>query len=979
MPSYGNPPLLVGRDRELGALRQHLAAAVAGHGGLVLIGGEAGIGKTALAESLCREAAERDALVFVGRCYDLSETPPYGPWLELFARYQPEDGDPPLPDAFARRGTVGAVTTQAALFQQVLDFFMALTGERSVVVLLDDAHWMDAASLDLLRFVGRSLTPLRLLLLATYRVDELHRRHPLYHLLPILVRETSANRLALRPLGGEHLAILVRDRLALSAPDAARLVAYLDERGDGNPFFVGELMRALEDEGVLRGDGERWTLGDLAGAQVPPLLRQVIDGRLARLDEDNQRLLAIAAVIGQRVTFALWQTVSGSHEEALLACVEQATAAHLIVGTSDGAGIRFVHALIREALYEGIVPLRRRIVHRVVGEALVALPHPDPDAVAYHLQQAGDDRAVEWLVKAGDRAEAAYAYLTAADRLEAALTSLDGQSGDRTQQGWLMLRLALLRRFADPRRSVALLETAASFVSATEAPALAAYTTLILGLIRCFAGAIQRGVDSLRAGVQAISALSSTEVPSSLPPSLMVALDHDRSGIGMLVLWLGNSGRYTEALRLAEPLVTHIPSAAGGPRDDRPHGDIYGSLLLTYAALGFPERGLEMGMRAKKAYEAIENFLLAGGTAGVIVDGVLRWYFTDDRDLRHRLERETERAWIRGSNAQGERDPRYAHIVSYWIEGHWQAAREALEDVRARGLLNTGLRADQDLLGTIRRLQGDADLAWQVIAEVLPDGPASEPGNCRFPNIRRCLCLAGDLALDSGDLATAQQWIEAHDRWLTWSGAVLGQSEGEGLWARYYRQGGNASEARTHAAHALAHARAPRQPLALIAAQRLLGELDTEVGHYEDAAAHFDAALSLADACNAPYERALILLALAALHVATSDTAAAVTAIDEVRAICTPLAAKPTLARADALTACLATFPDAPAAYPDGISAREAEVLRLLATGSSNQEIADTLSISVRTVERHITNLYAKIGADGRADATAYALHHHIS
>src|SRR4051812_6726027 len=93
------PSALVGRERELATLRERLVSALAGHGSLVLIGGEAGIGKTALAETLCREAAERGALVLVGRCYDLTETPPYGPWVELLGQYHPADGDPPLPAA----------------------------------------------------------------------------------------------------------------------------------------------------------------------------------------------------------------------------------------------------------------------------------------------------------------------------------------------------------------------------------------------------------------------------------------------------------------------------------------------------------------------------------------------------------------------------------------------------------------------------------------------------------------------------------------------------------------------------------------------------------------------------------------------------------------------------------------------------------------------------------------------------------------
>src|SRR4051794_15215925 len=224
MATHVMPLPLVGRENELTILHDRLAATKDRGGGLVLIAGEAGIGKTALAETLCREAAERGALVLIGRCYDLTETPPYGPWVELFGHHRPADGDSPVPTAFARRGTIGAVTSQANLFQQVLDFLAMLAARRPVVLLLDDAHWMDAASLDLLRLLARSLAPLPLPLLVASRSDELTPRPPLGQLLPLLVHETSATRLPLRPLDEAAIRALVADRYRLTDPDADRLV-----------------------------------------------------------------------------------------------------------------------------------------------------------------------------------------------------------------------------------------------------------------------------------------------------------------------------------------------------------------------------------------------------------------------------------------------------------------------------------------------------------------------------------------------------------------------------------------------------------------------------------------------------------------------------------------------------------------------------------------------------------------------------------
>jgi hypothetical protein len=420
-------PRLVGRDRELATLRATLDAALAGQGSLVLIGGEAGIGKTALAEALLAEVAAQGAQILVGRCYDLSETPPYGPWAELFGALAGDRGISPLP---APLGDGPPAPDGAALFRRARLALASMTEHRPLALLLDDLHWADPASLDLLRSLARHAAALPLLLVATYRADELTRGHPLYTLLPVLVREAAARRVPLRPLDPAGVAALVRARYPLGAADAKRLVAYLERRAEGNPFFTGELLRALEDGDLLRPPGitgGTWALGDLARAGLPELVRQVIDGRAARLGEAARDLLAIAAILGQAVPLDRWAALAGVPEEALLPVSEAAGAARLAEATDDGTSIRFVHALVREALYAGIAPPRRRAWHRRTGELLATTlergghPSPEPDAVAYHFRQAGDARAVPWLGRSGARARALYAPQTAIDHLTRAL------------------------------------------------------------------------------------------------------------------------------------------------------------------------------------------------------------------------------------------------------------------------------------------------------------------------------------------------------------------------------------------------------------------------------------------------------------------------------------------------------------------------------------------------------------------------------
>jgi predicted ATPase len=176
--SQGPTAPLVGRGSERVVLREELATAVAGHGRLILIGGEAGIGKTTLANDLAAEAAQRGALVLIGHCYDLTNTPPYGPWLDLFGTISPQEPSLPVPIAFAGGRLQASIVDQAALFAEVREVFLRLTEIHPVLLVLEDLHWADPASIELLRSLAAHVTHQALLIVGTYRVDELTRQHP---------------------------------------------------------------------------------------------------------------------------------------------------------------------------------------------------------------------------------------------------------------------------------------------------------------------------------------------------------------------------------------------------------------------------------------------------------------------------------------------------------------------------------------------------------------------------------------------------------------------------------------------------------------------------------------------------------------------------------------------------------------------------------------------------------------------------------
>lgn len=259
----------VGRARESAVLHDAINAMRVGRGSVVLVSGSAGLGKTALVESACREAAAGGALVLTGRSYDLTETPPYGPWVELLAGYPRDPELPRLEPEVARCGIAGGMASQDDLFAAILGLLREAARRRPIVLFLDDLHWFDRASLDLFRTLARQIANDPILLVGTHRNDDLASGHPFHDLLPAVVREARPIRLALQPLTSDDVWRLVRHRFPLAPNDETRLAAYLFGRTDGHPFFIDEMIHSLLASRVLRAEASHWTLGDLESVADP--------------------------------------------------------------------------------------------------------------------------------------------------------------------------------------------------------------------------------------------------------------------------------------------------------------------------------------------------------------------------------------------------------------------------------------------------------------------------------------------------------------------------------------------------------------------------------------------------------------------------------------------------------------------------------------------------------------------------------------
>lgn len=528
-----------------------------------------------------------------------------------------------------------------------------------------------------------------------------------------------------------------------------------------------------------------------------------------------------------------------------------------------------------------------------------------------------------------------------------------------------------MRRFGDTARALEHLDTAGRLATQANDRHLIAQVAFFRGNLHSLAGSLGQGTAEMADGVAALKALPL--VDKMARPGIDLA--DVTSARATHYTWLGNAGRFTEARELGERLAAEAVVSAPDEMIDSRYAMAIGGLQQVYAYQGDVEA-------ADRTFTAAYEVRRAGSShlwLGVLVMYQLLWtvlpYRADDVAERRRLAGEAEGAWARGSGVRTDVPARFARSPVLFLEGEWEEARTLClaGHTESGGYVLSKLIA-LTTLGPLAQAQGDAELAGWLVREWLPDGSATPPGNT-FYAVSILQRMAAAMAIDAGDLRTALAWLEGHERWVAWSGAVLGQVERHVGWSRYHRASGDPSVAYEHATQALAHASAPRQPLALIAAHRLLGELETDAGRFDDASGHLTAALSLADACQAPYERISTLLAIAALRAATGDDAAARNLLDEVRAVCTLLGAKPALAQADALAARLAPpAHPAPPAYPAGLSAREVEVLRLVAAGMSNRDIAEALFLSKRTVQVHVAHILAKTDTGNRAAAAAFAL-----
>jgi DNA-binding CsgD family transcriptional regulator/tetratricopeptide (TPR) repeat protein len=1012
--------VFVGRQREMGELKVALEDVLSGHGRLVMLVGEPGIGKTRTARELAAIAEQRGARVLWGWCYEEEGAPPYWPWVQPIRSYfQQRDPEqlrsemgpgaadiaeviPELKERLPDLKPPPALAPEEArfrLFDSITTFLKNAAQSQPMMLVLDDLHWADKPSLLLLQFLVRQLGGSRLLVMGCYRDVELSRQHPLSEALAQLSREPVFQRKPLRGLSQADTGRFIEVTAGTEPPSS--LVETIYGHTEGNPFFMTEVIRLLAERGELSSE----EIGGPQGIRIPEGVREVIGQRLNRLSEQCNQTLATASIIGREFDFKLLKALSsGVTEERLLEVIDEALEAHLVEEVPGGIDrYQFSHALIQQTLAEELSTSRRVRLHARIAEALEALYGADVEAhaaeLAHHFAEAhtvlGTEKLVRYSLLAGEQALAAYAWEDAQARFQRALAAKEGQSPvGAGLQGLSRDEIALPwgsqgAASSAPTGPVKDAETAALLFGLGRAQ----LATLERHQIREVVATLSRAFDYYAAAGDVAGALAVAQYP------IMVAGTIGRTGV---------AGFIPRALKLVPP-----DSLAAG------------RLLCSYGAeLGQLEGDYE---NAQAAFAQALAIARREGDLALEVRTLAAAASVDLFHLRFQEGLEEARRAIALAGRLGDQQAAWrahldaARILIYTGEvgvaqQHAAAALELAERLRGRYQLELSFRYNATLL----RLQGD----WQGARELSDRGLAVAPQE---------VTLLGDRVLleyDVGDFGQGEAYLERFlatmppaaarpgiqyalpavtipvvsritgvlDRLDIAAAAaqtVVSSPFANPLYAMLARAGLGLLAVLRDDAAAAAQQYGPLQSQAgtmypQISIDRLLGLLAQTMGNLDKASEHFEDALAfcrkagyrpeLAWTC-CDYADALLLNPVGAHSRAPlpADRQKAMSLLDEALAITRELGMRPLMERVVALQEKVESPPAKAPAYPDSLTQREVEVLRLVAAGKTDRQIAEELFISVTTASTHVRNLLNKTNTANRTEAAAYAAQHGLN
>ena len=967
--------IFVGRQRELEALCTALDAARDEHVRLALLAGEPGIGKTRTALELTAQASKHDAVIAWGRCHEEAGAPPYRPWaqiLEAVAAVQDTAllradlgaGGPDIaeivPDIRTRLPDLdpppAALSdpseTRFRLFGSIARFLVNRSRRRPLVLILDDLHWADAPTLRLLEFLTQEMTEGRLLIIGTYRDTDVSRRHQLSDTLGALIRVPHVIRLHLSGLDIEDVGQFATTTAGMALPPW--LTSAIHSQTEGNPLFVREVVRYLQQQGHFDRASSAMIPRTI---RLPEGIREAIGRRLNLLSAACNDILATAAVIGHEFRLDVLTRASRPHaDDAVIEALDEALAAHIVEETGSGL-YQFTHTLLRITLYDELRTGERRRRHHAVGEALEAVHRHDPTPalsnLAYHFRAAGlgsaIDRAIDYATRAGQNADAALAFEDAIDSFQNALDMLDMKETDDPD-----LRCRLLLALGQSQGKVHEMGAPASLSAAAEIARSRNLHSVLAEVALAYAEVVVRYVAQIDAPDDEL---------------LRAALDHIPQSEHRLRIWLMGSlarvclhkGRLDEARAIGshavamarqqnDPATLAMALAGLSEAPWQPHETEEVLRDATeMAEAGARANNLEIAIRAhfRRATLLLELGDIHGVSAAVAemtrFNTDLRQPFFDAyvHAMKARL------ALMRGALGEAEEYINHVRTVKLTNRVNDPAAQMIFTLRRERGQLGTlgpavAMFVRQSATAAIWRPAlallyvelGNLASARGVFDDLAADDFQSIPQDARWTT---CIAYLSEVCVALDDCTSASRLYKLL---LPWSGRniavgieCLGSSD------------------------------------------RFLGLLASLDGRFADAERHFEKALAMNDRIGAILPREHTRRDYADMLLkrgASADQARASAYLDTAEGHANRLGLI-ALGRRIGMTRQRLAEPPPKSQAPDNLTGRELDVLRLLAIGRGNADIALALAIGQSTVATHVHNILTKTGCANRTEAAAYA------
>jgi tetratricopeptide (TPR) repeat protein/KaiC/GvpD/RAD55 family RecA-like ATPase len=475
VPSSRPPALreiqLIDRVDELGLLREAVDKAVHGEGGVVFLYGEAGIGKTRLARELGAYARLRGMQVLYGRCpalFRMDGVPPYVLWREAIRNYlevctpeqlykvigfYPSEVSKLVPEvrqklgAFPQSLPISPEHERDRLFEAVSQFVTNISKEAPLLVVLDDLQWTDQSSLLLLHYLARGVYRESMLIFGAYRDTDVDEKHPLSPVLTELNRERLLRSVQLKRMSFDDVVEMIR-RILEQDDVPMEFCKLVYEKTRGNPFFVEEVIKSLEEEGVIYQEEGKCKIKEISSIEFPKTIKSVIKTRISRLDDECQTVLTLASFVGNDFGFEALREVTGFEEDKLLELMDRMLKTGLIKErVIRGESVcSFADVIYRDVLHEEVSPFRHKKLHGVVGCALEKVYAKKIDEhfgeLALHFLESGDtEKALDYFLKAGEKAAKVYANTEAASYYQSALRLLEETEGALREKGHVLERL----------------------------------------------------------------------------------------------------------------------------------------------------------------------------------------------------------------------------------------------------------------------------------------------------------------------------------------------------------------------------------------------------------------------------------------------------------------------------------------------------------------------------------------------------------